>query len=183
MQARSSRGRILVVAALAVVGLSACSSSSPKDAAAETRRDAPTDTRAAAPLGSIELPDLDFAAIDDKGTVAADITSEALFDLNSATLKPEVSQIVDQIANRLAATPSHVRVDGYTDGLGETAHNQQLSKERAEALAQRIRDLGTAASVLSCGRGEEGSDGSSAQPELRRVVVTISVDPLPEDCS
>src|SRR5690606_29683364 len=97
-------------------------------------------------------------------------------------LKDDAEAIVQQIAARLAATPAGVRIDGYTDGLGDPAHNKELSSDRAQALAERVRALGTATTVFSCGRGEEGSDGSSADPSLRRVVVTISVAAMAEEC-
>lgn len=164
--------------ALAPAGL-ACSDSSTPDAAAET---APSATRAPSPLGELDLPPLEFTPVDDQGTVATEITSEALFDLDSAELKPDAEAIVEQLAQRLAAEPASVRVDGYTDGLGDEAHNLQLSQARADSLATRIRSLGTATGVLACGRGEEGTDGTSDDPAARRVVVTLSSRPTPPTC-
>ena len=176
---RTVRRLAAAALALGVLGLAACSDDGGSDDAAA---DAPTGTRAPSPLGGVDLPPLVFDPVDDQGTVATDITSEALFDLDSAVLKDDAEVIVQQIAARLSATPSSVRIDGYTDGLGDPAHNQQLSSDRAQALAERVRALGTATSVYSCGRGEEGSDGTSADPTQRRVVVTISVTPMSEEC-
>lgn len=138
--------------------------------------------RESAPLGSVELPPLEFATIDDSGTVSADVTSEALFDFDSAELKPAVAEIVDQIATRLVANPSWVRIDGFTDGQGSEEHNLELSQRRADALATEISALGTAEDVQSCGRGEQGTDGESEDPSARRVVVTISPSPFSEVC-
>lgn len=138
--------------------------------------------RQSAPLGNVELPPLEFAAVDDSGAVSADVTSEALFDFDSAELKPAVSAIVEQISQRLSGQSSWVRIDGYTDGKGSEAYNLELSQRRADALAAEITALGTAEDVQSCGRGEEGTDGESEDPSARRVVVTISPSPFPEVC-
>lgn len=148
----------------------------------ETGATAPTGSRQGVPLGDVELPPLEMVEQED-GTLEADITSEALFDINSAELKPEATTLVEQLGQNLATGSYHVRVDGFTDGLGAEDYNLQLSLERAQSLAQAIGNLGTAQHVQACGRGEEGTDGESEDPSARRVVITLSTQPFPEDCS
>lgn len=182
---KRSLAHLLLVLLLPAVIVS-CSSSG--DGAGRTAGDDPRSVspepgrRDAAPLGSVELPPLEFSTVDDSGAVSADVTSEALFDFDSAELKPAVGEIVDQIAHRLTEQPSWVRIDGFTDGKGSEDHNLDLSQRRADALAARITGLGTARDVQSCGRGERGTDGESEDPSARRVVVTISPSPFPEVC-
>lgn len=171
---------VICLAALSVLG-GACSGSKGSDTAGPQSTAAPG-KRQTAPIGQVELPPLQFNDVDGSGTVSADVTSEALFDFDSAELKPAAEQIVEQIAQRLATQKSWVRVDGFTDGKGSESHNLELSQRRADALAERIRALGTAQEVQSCGRGEQGTDGESEDPNARRVTVTISVKPLPGDC-
>lgn len=148
----------------------------------ETGVTAPTGSRQGVPLGDVDLPPLEMVEQED-GTLEADITSEALFDINSAELKPEATTVVEQLGQNLATGSYHVRVDGFTDGLGAEDYNLQLSLERAQSLAQAIGNLGTAQHVQACGRGEEGTDGESEDPSARRVVITLSTQPFPEDCS
>jgi len=149
-----------------------------------TAKDAPTATRAVTPLGTPDLPPLKFDQVaDDPATVATDVNSEALFALGSAELSPQAASIVEQIKARLDQAPSYVRIDGYTDGLGDDAANKDLSTRRAQALADRITALGTAKAVVACGDGEVGTDGTSADPSKRRVVVSISSNPVNGQCS
>lgn len=181
---RSKLLTLLFVSAMALASVS-CSSSNDSGGTVDGNSSDPTvvpGKRASAPLGSVELPPLEFAAVDDSGAVSADVTSEALFDFDSAELKPAVAEIVDQIAQRLTEQSSWVRIDGFTDGKGREDHNLELSQRRADALAARIDALGTAQDVQSCGRGEEGTDGESEDPAARRVVVTISPSPFAEVC-
>ena len=167
----------VVVVGILLAGCSGSggSEAAPTSTAAPGRRDP-------APLGGVELPPLEFNEVDNSGTVSADITSEALFDKDSAELKPATQEIIDQIGTRLATQPASVRVDGFTDGVGSEEHNLDLSQRRAEALAAKISELGTAKEVQACGRGEQGTDGQTEDPAARRVVVTISVNPLPPKC-
>lgn len=170
----------LAVSALALtVGCSGESSSLNEAAAAP----APPATRAPINLGEVKLPPLTFSTPDANGLISADITSEALFDKDSTELKPETEAIVGQLAGRLSATPSSVRVDGYTDGVGSAEHNLELSRLRAEALAARISGLGTAKSVLACGHGEAGTDEDSEDPTARRVTITLGAADTPMECS
>ena len=62
------------------------------------------------------------------------LSADALFDFDSAVLKPEGKETVDGLAQRVR--DSHVKlhllkVDGYTDRFGSAAHNEKLSQQRA----------------------------------------------------
>ena len=189
---KPSHSSLSIIAAVAAVALTAsmalgaCSSGSDSAGAGNGKGSSASTAapgkRATAPIGQVELPPLEFNAVDNNGTVSADITSEALFDFDSAELKPAAQEVVDQIAQKLSSQSSWVRVDGFTDGKGSESHNIELSQRRADALATKIKELGTAQEVQSCGRGEQGTDGESEDPTARRVVVTISLSPLPGDC-
>lgn len=169
---------VAVVAAVAALSAS-CARDSPK----ATGDSPPAASRADSQLGTPDLPPLQFDPVaDDPTTVGADINSEALFALGSAELSSQAEAIVEQIKARIDQGPSYVRIDGYTDGLGDDAANKDLSRRRAQALADRITALGTAKSVVACGDGEVGTDGKSADPSKRRVVVSISSKPVNEQC-
>ena len=71
-----------------------------------------------------------------------------------------------------------VEVIGYTDTLGEQAHNQQLSLKRAAALRDElVRDGLNPDSITIAGRGEldpaVATGPQVAEPRNRRVEITI----------
>lgn len=178
-----STGVMRNVLVLAVVGVTAwslagCSSGEKQEAMPS----APHATRLAMPLGEVKVPPLELQTHDD-GTMTAEFTSEALFDKDSDQLRPEIQPMLDQLKSRLGTGASMaVRIDGYTDGIGNEAHNLDLSQRRAQSLATQIQDFGLASQVQACGRGEVGTDGESEDPAARRVVITLSETPFPEDC-
>lgn len=162
--------------------LSACASTQAEGPSYSVDAGTPEASRMEAPLGPVEVPPFELQENPD-GTMSADVTAEALFDLNSSQLKPEASSVVDGLVDKLQTGTYSIRVDGYTDGLGRAEHNQQLSLNRARAVAVELQSRGLASQIVSCGRGEEGSDGESEDPMARRVVITLSEVPFPEDCS
>lgn len=63
------------------------------------------------------------------------VTHGILFDIDSARLKPESAAILKQVAAALAKNPNlKLEIDGYTDSVGNDAHNLDLSKRRAQAV-------------------------------------------------
>ena len=63
------------------------------------------------------------------------ITHGINFDTDSATLKPESAAVIKQVAAGLNKNPNlRLEIDGYTDSVGQSAHNIDLSKRRAQAV-------------------------------------------------
>lgn len=72
------------------------------------------------------------------------------FDTDKATLKPEGTQIVAEIANALKADENlKVAINGYTDNTGDENHNLRLSKQRAETVKNELVKAGIAIDRLS----------------------------------
>jgi outer membrane protein OmpA-like peptidoglycan-associated protein len=58
-----------------------------------------------------------------------------LFDLDSATLRPESKPVLDEVAASLEAQPDwRLTIEGHTDSTGNAEHNQVLSQQRADAV-------------------------------------------------
>ncbi|HEX6976469.1 MAG TPA: OmpA family protein [Vicinamibacterales bacterium] len=58
-----------------------------------------------------------------------------LFDTDSDRLQPESAYAIQSIAKALTANPNlKLLIEGHTDGVGNPAHNLDLSKRRAEAV-------------------------------------------------
>ena len=64
------------------------------------------------------------------------LSSDVLFEFDSAQLKPTAQDALGKIAVELArATQAKITVEGHTDTFGTDAYNQQLSEARAKAVA------------------------------------------------
>jgi outer membrane protein OmpA-like peptidoglycan-associated protein len=62
-----------------------------------------------------------------------------LFDAGKADIKPESSKALDEVAKMLTENPTwKLYVVGHTDNVGGLAANMDLSKRRAEAVAQAL---------------------------------------------
>lgn len=68
------------------------------------------------------------------------ISADVLFAFDSAELSEPARRIVEDLAARIAATDGGVAVVGHTDAIGTREYNQQLSEQRAEAVAVVLRD-------------------------------------------
>jgi len=103
------------------------------------------------------------------------------FDSGSALLSPEARDQIDGVATILRAYPrANVVVGGYTDSEGNEPQNVELSKARAEAVADRLTADGIATDrVQSEGHGSQkpASDNAtdSGRADNRRVTLEVGV--------
>ncbi len=66
-------------------------------------------------------------------------TTGILFDVNSATIQPESSGVMADLAAALTASPDmKVKIIGHTDADGNAASNQVLSLARANAVKEKL---------------------------------------------
>jgi outer membrane protein OmpA-like peptidoglycan-associated protein len=94
------------------------------------------------------------------------------FDTDKAAIKPESRPTLEQIAKLLSGQPSlNVYVVGHTDSAGTPAHNLDLSRRRAEAVAEELaRNYGIAKTRLStAGVGLLAPVGSNATESGRAL--------------
>jgi outer membrane protein OmpA-like peptidoglycan-associated protein len=63
------------------------------------------------------------------------VTHGILFDTDSDRLKPESAPVLKAVAQGLEKNPNlKLEIDGFTDSTGNSAHNLDLSKRRAESV-------------------------------------------------
>jgi outer membrane protein OmpA-like peptidoglycan-associated protein len=63
------------------------------------------------------------------------VSVDALFEFNKASLTEGAQQILATLGTMIQKAGQHsVTVNGYTDAIGTTAYNQQLSEERAKVV-------------------------------------------------
>ena len=98
------------------------------------------------------------------------VTHGINFDTDSDRLKPESSAVLKQVATGLNKNPNlKLEIDGYTDSVGDSAHNIDLSKRRALAVQTvLVSQFGIDASRLtSNGFGQAKPIGSNDTPDGR----------------
>jgi len=113
----------------------------------------------------------------DAGSAAQSQPAWVLFDLGSATLKPEAKPVIADAAARAKARQAvKVCVLGQTDKLGDKTYNAQLATARARAVAaELIRDGIAADKVIIAANPEAFGNlsfgASNAQEKDRRVTI------------
>ncbi len=114
------------------------------------------------------------------------LAADTLFEFDKATLTPDAQANLNRTADLVRqGGEGPVRVVGHTDGKGDDAYNDSLSKRRAEAVAAWFKTqpgLGTR-DFTTEGRGKrepiapnttaDGADDPQGRARNRRVVVII----------
>lgn len=114
----------------------------------------------------------------DRGMVLT--LGDVLFDVNKAQLKPQGERAIQRLAEFMKEYEDRrVRVEGYTDSTGAESYNQELSRERAEAVKQALTDRGIASRRIETqGYGEAypvaSNDSAGGRQRNRRVEIVIS---------
>jgi OmpA-OmpF porin, OOP family len=91
-------------------------------------------------------------------------TTGILFDVNSATIKPESAGVLKEIADVLKQFPDiKVKIIGHTDSDGSDVANLDLSKRRAAAVREALSKeyVIDAARMESDGKGESAPMGDN----------------------
>ncbi|PHV25799.1 hypothetical protein CSQ93_22340 [Janthinobacterium sp. BJB426] len=105
--------------------------------------------------------------------------SEALFDFDQSTLKPQGKAALDQLLGQLKGMDLEVIVAvGHTDAVGPDAYNQKLSQRRAEAVKAYLVAQGVETNrVYTEGKGETQpvADNTSAAGRAKNRRVTVEV--------
>jgi len=115
-------------------------------------------------------------------TIYMSLGSDVLFDSGKATLQPGAVTKLRDIANILDKYPRTViEITGNTDSRGSAALNDQLSKDRAKAVADALVADGVNANrIMTRGAGATNPVATNATPEgrqqNRRVDLTIKPD-------
>jgi outer membrane protein OmpA-like peptidoglycan-associated protein len=100
------------------------------------------------------------------------------FEFDSADLKPEAREVLDQLAAALESDQlgsSRFMIEGHTDAVGDETYNQTLSEQRALAVRQYLAGKQVdAARLETVGKGEtellEAADGEAAVNRRVRII-------------
>lgn len=140
-------------------------------------------------LASPEILDLTFISdntedqtgrTEDSEEISILLSSDVLFETNSAVLSPEAQEILEQVASEINdASSDVVQVDGHADNTGSESINVPLSLERAEAVESVLSELVTRDGVTFDVEGHGASDPiadnntEEGRERNRRVSVTF----------
>ncbi|MBD8078285.1 OmpA family protein [Cellulosimicrobium arenosum] len=113
-------------------------------------------------------------------TVTLDISSDVLFDVDSAELSDEADEAFWDVDFQLInASSGELRVIGHTDDVGSEEDNQELSEARAQAVADRmdvlIDDLDRFDVVVE-GRGESDPLTTEETDEARALNRRVTIE-------
>lgn len=112
--------------------------------------------------------------------VRVSVSSEASFDVNSSTVKPEFKPTLNKVADVLRSDARQtIRVVGHTDSVGSDSYNQTLSERRAKAVGNYLVAQGVAANqVTTEGRGERepraSNNTADGRTQNRRVEIYLT---------
>lgn len=101
------------------------------------------------------------------------------FDLNSAKLKAKSLPIIESVAMALHSNPSwQIIIEGHTDKTGDQQYNQELSLQRAQAVANALQHVGISKARLEtigygASKPEKTGNDPTAMQENRRVIFRI----------
>lgn len=107
---------------------------------------------------------------------------DVLFDVGHAELKSSANRIVLKLYQFLMLNPRRVvRIEGYTDSRGPAAVNLELSRARAQTVADVLIDLGIDAGRIEVqGYGEAfplaANAAAQGRAQNRRVEIVFSDD-------
>lgn len=105
---------------------------------------------------------------------------DVLFAFNKAELTAQAGPRLDKLASFLKQFPQRkLLVEGYTDGVGSEAYNNELSQRRAESIRDALAQRGVDDTrIVTKGYGKAYPVGDNANPEgramNRRVEVIIA---------
>ncbi len=102
------------------------------------------------------------------------LPTDSLFDLGKSTLRSEAQSHISNFIKKLSEngyTNCSIKIDGYTDPLGETARNKTLSQQRADAVKKYISGLNNSAitSITATGHGETDCTCGAGTAQNRQI--------------
>ena len=111
--------------------------------------------------------------------VSGTLSGAALFGDDSAVLRSTATRVLTPLVSLLRQSGAIAVINGYASAPGDARHNQQLSENRAAAVAAFFEAHGiSAAALLVIGHGATGFIAPGASPDNRRVVVVVE-EPRP----
>ncbi len=128
---------------------------------------------------------VDVTEVDNGNAILVNLPDGVTFDVGSYTIKPAFRDTLDTVAGNLTQYPnSLIDVYGHTDSTGSESFNQNLSEQRARAVANYLTSRGVnSARIRWQGFGETTpiADNSTDYGRSRNRRVEIKIIPISQD--
>lgn len=105
---------------------------------------------------------------------------DILFAYDSFELTPEAIDIIDQLSTVIIDIPTRIEVIGHTDDYGTDEYNLNLSKMRAMAVGNRLRDNGIT-DITEIGKGESEPIATNRTAEGRKKNRRVEIKMFTEE--
>lgn len=104
-------------------------------------------------------------------TYTQPVLADILFDFDSAVLKPQGQEVVQQVAGHMNEWPTTtVTIVGHTCNIGTDAYNMGLGQRRADSVQSYLLQQGIgAARVSTLSKGESEPAVPNTTPDNRRL--------------
>ena len=121
-----------------------------------------------------------------QGEIEVRLTSDILFDFNSAGLRPESRQTLRDLADTFEryADINYIEVEGHTDSVGSADYNLDLSRRRASSVRDYLVDQGVSSSnIVARGYGESVPTSTNDTAEGRQLNRRVEINIKARDTS
>lgn len=105
---------------------------------------------------------------------------DILFEYDSFELTSDAEEIIDQLAAVIIENPTRVEIVGHTDNQGEDDYNINLSKMRAMAVGNRLRENGIT-NITESGMGKSKPIASNSTAEGRKKNRRVEIKMFTEE--
>ncbi len=172
----AERAKVLAAQATLAAQVAQADTAEAKAAAAASLRETEMAQAKAAQLEA-QLADLE-AQKTERGLIIT--MGDVLFGTDMARLTPDGLRTAQKLADVLQQNPQRtVLIEGFTDSTGASAHNQELSARRANAVRGALLEMGVARERVAIrGYGEAypvaANDSASHRQLNRRVEIVLS---------
>jgi outer membrane protein OmpA-like peptidoglycan-associated protein len=121
----------------------------------------------------------------EKDGLLVKLKSDLLFNVGSATLKPDAVSQLNELGDILAKyEKDRIKVGGFTDSTGSAENNISLSNERAQAVREVLTARGVSGdrvSTFAFGESQPVASNATAQGRQLNRRVELKIDVPPED--
>jgi len=128
---------------------------------------------------------VDVSETPDGQAILVNLPDGVTFAVDSTTISPSFQSTLDQIANSLIQYPnSLIDVMGHTDSTGSDAYNLDLSRRRADAVANYLVMRGVSrARIATIGYGEQYpvADNATDEGRARNRRVELKITPISQE--
>lgn len=128
---------------------------------------------------------VDVTEVGDGEAILVNLPDGVTFAVDSSTISPGFQTTLDQIANSMVQYPnSLIDVMGHTDSTGSDQYNLDLSKRRADSVANYLVMRGVSrARIETVGYGEQYpiADNATAEGRARNRRVELKITPITQE--